>query len=471
MAGPRVISDEEMAKLEAAAPRVISDEEMERLETKKPYIETDPMLAPGAASPDESAPPQGITAKDRLDRQSQIIAALNWSGMGAPIAGVINSATGAGKRLALGLGSDVMGDYRRGRDNAAKTLDQAEDEHPLMRPLGTAIATGPLPYGKLGLLEQFLANGATAVGQSVASGKEDLTSGNADDYVNAAKRSGVALALSSVGTGVGAGIAKGLGKAASWFGGMAKNGEQAAADAAEALKSSQIKSAQGTASQKVAEGNRAWELQNAAASDETINPALRAQAAAFIASQEGAALREGVVSNALEAAPGKLAAINSTKQTLKDIIEKWSPAAVEAEKQATLNKHPLASAAWKLTKRLGPSALGGIGGYLTGGSTGAAEGIGAGTVMSAFMGQPGRIAINAAKSPAGKQFIGNAGNMLTGGAETAAQYGTSPATLAGTGLLDKYLGDNKEPELSPMPDDEREKRGSDNYKQKTGGGG
>ncbi len=413
----------------------------------------------------------GIDPRDRLNAQEQAITALNWSGMAAPISGVIGSARDSVSRLAKGEDLHPLDDYRKNRDVAAKTLDQAKEKHPYAGPIGAAIATGPLPIGKLALLEQFLAGGAVMGGQALASTKADLTSGKKEDYVRAATDtipSAIAGGLGYLGGGL---VSKAAGGIANRFGGVAAKGEQAAQDAAEALKAKEISSATGAYGKKVSDANRAWELQKAASEDMSLPESVRAKAKDFIESEAGQALRQGVVEHAGENAPGALNAVNATKQTLKDITEKWSPEAVDSTAQATLNQHPLATAAWKLAKRLGPSAIGAVTGAHFGGSMGAAEGIGAGTVMSAFMGQPGRIAINAAKSPAGRQFIGQAGQNLFNSGAQVAPIASVPASMAGAGLLNQYLQGDDKPELQAMPEEERLEKGLKHFVAPNTGGG
>lgn len=322
--------------------------------------------------------------------------------------------------------------YRQRYDQNLALEQQAQREQPELSTAAsiTSAVLTPLPkVGKLGEGAGLLSKAAFAGKQGAAAGaifgagnsEADLQRG---EYGKLLAETGIG----GVGGGVlggGFGLAGGAGsKLLSAIRNRATRGanDAVAAEKAiqEALASKNIASAKGSLGSAAQSASRDIEVLIREAAELPVGNPQGDAARAFLASAEGMALREGLVSSKLASAPDRMAEMGQKRATL-DALTAGKDANVTAQTAEALKnpvKKHVTPRLLTLGHRLLPPALAAVGG-IVGGTEGAIAGGAVGGIMSLTQGLPGRILKNLAQKPAVRKAFWEGAFKAAGVAENS----------------------------------------------------
>ncbi len=295
--------------------------------------------------------------------------------------------------------------YRGMRDKYRGADAAAEKAHPLLFN-GAELAGGlaiPVPGGsavKGASLASKVGRGALAAGTMgtvIGAGKSE-----AEDIGGVAKDALTTGAVAAPMGATGAAAGHGLGKLGERFGAKAAGAEtQLRADTV----AEKLASARGEYGQKVQDANRALENLRTALADPASSPKLKADIQSFMQTPGYSQLVEQVGQNTLEAAPLKLGQMSALKQGVADAPALANKAIDEELAKSTLKEDVLP----RVMHYAKPAVA-----ALIGGAVGGPTGAGAGGLLGAASGKPGRAIANLMAKP---RFQIQANQALESGAE------------------------------------------------------
>lgn len=319
----------------------------------------------------------------------------------------------AAARAVGGLLTGEGWDYSGRRDQIREKYAAAEAADPaafgsgqVVGGVGTAFIPG-LGLGK-GLAGALKTGAALGAAQGLGESEADLMEGQ---LAEAARDVTVGAGLGAGAGAVGHGLARGVGAVASKVAGRAGRGVTAAESeeaARQALKQAEREaSAMGKYRSAVQSASRDLEVLGREAA-ELPEGTVRRQAAEFLGSPEGLAVREQVAANKLTTAPERISEMAQLRAEHAALAEGRDALIRQATDEALREpfKRQFAPRVATLGHRLIPAALAGAGGLL-GGPEGAAAGAGLGGVVALTQGRPGIILRNLIRSPASRRAMWN----------------------------------------------------------------
>lgn len=372
---------------------------------------------------------------DDFEPQKAIGAAVNGLsqgvtlGFGDEMEGVRGAMTNVGKGLRerLKTGADTtpsFGDaYRAARDADRTKNKESEASHPVV--YGGAKFAGnvalPVPGTGATTLAGKVAGGAATgagLGGVMAAGESDadLTKGDVGGFVKDTLKGAGGGAL---GGAIGGGVSHGFEKLGERFGKKASGIEtQLRVDKV----SEDLASAQGSYGHDVQDSNRALENLRTALADPASSTQLKADIQAFMKTPGYSQLVEQVGRNTLDAAPLKLGKMAASKQAIAD-----APALANKAVDAELAKSTLKEDVLPRVMHYAKPAVA----ALLGGATAGPAGAGAGGLLAAASGKPGRAISNLIAKPRfqiqANQALGTASDSM--GAAIAASAPVIGANL------------------------------------------
>lgn len=343
----------------------------------------------------------------------------------------------------------VLDAYREERGSARKDLAKGRQDNPgtaftaelagaLMAPTPKVAA---LPAGAT-RLERMAAMGKAAIPVGAAFGlgnsEADLTQG---DVGGAVKDTAVGAGLAGLTSSILGGALHGP---LSKLEGKEREAiDKAGMMAREAFDKPQ-RQAQGALGGVVQTGHRDIEAARDALADEALDPALRQQLSDYLASQEGIALRNRVMSAKAESMPGKLSEIDAKQAAFDAARAANTPEAVEREVQRILGPERFKDATMmrlkKYAGRVAPPFIGSAIGGAIGGPEGAMGGALAGSIASAALGSPGTALANYMRDPAVMLRMAQAGQSPVTNQLPAKAASSLATDEEGHRMLARYLG-------------------------------
>lgn len=203
--------------------------------------------------------------------------------------------------------------YRRARDSAAHTTEDAEQSGGLSAALlgqVPSVALGPASAaGRVGV------NALVGLANGGFRSKGDITKGDVGGVTkDALIAAGVSGGLSFGGEGLG----NLTGAIGGKMGRIADSAEQATVDAERAALEKAANSARGALGGETSSGARTLEQAQAAIADPSVDPAVKAKAAAWLATPEAQALRNSVLDNSIDRGAGQTGRIADARQAFTD---------------------------------------------------------------------------------------------------------------------------------------------------------
>ncbi len=435
MGAPLTPEEFEAEGLATAVPKKLTPEELaaEGLSSK-------PEIGPNTGQPswwdvgEEARAYRGKTLKPTFEAAEKQATQKLRSGLNTATYGMAPTIVGALE------GGEEAAQTKRDYAEAAKAQPEAARVGAALAPFpGSGSLKGPAKY-----LTQA-AIGALASGtQAYNASPEPTVGGRLKESLLPAAIGGAAAPAAGL-------LASGASKLAGRFSSQAE--KIIAKDLAKDIETLKA-SAAGKYGQSVQDANRALINIKEAISDPNTSAALKADAAAFLSSAEGAALAEQVGKNTLEAAPAKLGKMTGLKEDLAN-----APATAAAANAVKNEKNALVTQTLPRISRYARAGLGAVGGGLLGEAAESAgvlpEGYGTavGAAAGASLGRPGGSLANMLKNP---QFASQARNViaraLNEGGNALMRFGHTGAQLS---ALDSAEARAKELEaLSKTPQGE-----------------
>lgn len=330
--------------------------------------------------------------------------------------------------------------YLKMRDAMRADKKATEQANPIAYPVGQVVGSMLLPAGKLakgaGWAMNALRMGLAGGAMGAAAGAGSSERPGLESLKDAVAPGAVGGTLGAIAGGVATPLAK-------YYGLLSQKAKSAAAQMAAEKAAAAMNSARGKLGGEVSAGSRTLEVLENALSNPQVTPEMREAARALLASEQGAALRNGVVSSSVDRAGGQLGRIDAAKMAAAEAAKLASPEALQAASGEILAKPAMKSAIGKIGARILPTVGLGAAGYLAGDAlghdvSGTAAGGMLGVMLSATKGQPGRILSNAVRSPAFRNALGEAGQAL---ADRAPAFATQAASTAAptSSSLAEYL--------------------------------
>lgn len=410
----------------AAAKAGIWDTPPTEAEMAAAKVPTPPVEAASVEAPAE--PESGI-----MDALRSIAQSAGAVGRGAAqgITGGFADELQGGIEALLGGASKlpIAERYRRGRDESRAAFKAAEEANPteyMIGDVGGSLAASAVPFGAAARGASLAAKGATAAGRvgralGAGAGLGALGSVGASE-ADTTKELLKDMAIGAgIGTGAGA-LGGATGELGRWVGSkgrtIVENAEKKIAELAEKKQAKLIASLKGALGGESQKASRLEENLRRTMNDRDLNPALRQEARALLASPEGVRLRERVMRNTMRDAPGQEAAVEAAEDALREAAEAGEKNIADdiargrslGETYRTQVAPRFATMGSRFIPPLIGSVLGSGGGALLGGegNRGIGSGVGGtlGTLAGITLGNPTIVMRNMVRAPSVQRAVG-----------------------------------------------------------------
>lgn len=344
-----------------------------------------------------------------------------------------------------GMLERILSSYKKNRNAHRNDLDTAQQAHPVISTgaevAGAVMAPGP----KVAAMPA----GASRLARMANYGKNAAPLGAAFGF-GGSEEEDVSGVLKD--TAIGAGISGATGAA---FGGLAhgplsrlEGKEREAIEKAEQMAREAFdkpqRQAQGALGGVTQTAHRDLEAAREAISDPALDPAISKALQDFLASPQGAALRNQVMANKAESLPGKLSEAASARAAFDAAKAANTPEAVAKESARILGPERFKEASMtrlkKYAGRVAPPFIGSAVGGALGGSEGAMGGALAGSIASAALGSPGTALANYMRDPSVMLRLAQLGQSPATQQAPAAAMATLTSEEEERQRLARYLG-------------------------------